>query len=193
MTPAELQLVVEMALRVLLGSRLVDRGQVSPLPSPATNIAATSRRPCDSPRCQGPEVALRALDQILGIAIDACIGRRLLDASTLPILLLEDAVDALPLSACEAAWGVFEAHKDALVDTLNGAQKWRNPLLRCTTALMKRLSRVRGAGWRAGGKGMAAAHACLPPPPAADAAHGLPGAHPRDDGVHVSADGPLGR
>ena len=59
---------------------------------------------------------------MLGIAIDACISRRLLETSTLPILLLEDAVDALPLSVCEAAWGVFESHKDSLVDTLNSAQ-----------------------------------------------------------------------
>lgn len=71
---------------------------------------------------QGTEAALRSLDQVLDIAIDACIVRRILETSTLPILLLEDALDVLPLSTCEAAWGVFESHKDALVDTLNAIQ-----------------------------------------------------------------------
>ena len=68
-------------------------------------------------------------------------GGRLVDA-TLPFLLLEDAADGLLLADCEALWDLIDARREALAALVNEHQRYRLPLLRLATGLMRRLSRT---------------------------------------------------
>lgn len=62
------------------------------------------------------------------------------DAS-LPLLVFEDAFDATPVASASALWGVLEECRDELAAIVNAHQRYRMPLLRTCTALMRRLSR----------------------------------------------------
>jgi hypothetical protein len=92
--PPETHMTTELALRSWLGQQI-------------------SKRQLGSP-------ALRAFNKALSLAIDACITRRglLRQEGALPLVLLEDAIDALPPSECEGVWVAFETHRDTLAAPL---------------------------------------------------------------------------
>lgn len=62
--------------------------------------------------------------------------------SILPLLLLEDAFDALPIELCEQVWGIVEELTDSLALIANKTQRNSMALLRFSTGLMRRLSSV---------------------------------------------------
>ena len=81
------------------------------------------------------------LRQLICITVDL----RRTDASPavtlLPAVLLEDCIEALPISEVEPVWAVFEEKRDDIV-TPSNMDKLKIPMLRIATQLLKRLSRT---------------------------------------------------
>ena len=84
---------------------------------------------------------LATIRSLLAVSIDVSLVRGLAD-TTLPLLLLEDAFDTLPVSACDGLWDIFAERQGELAPEVSSSQKHRMPLLRIASSLVRRLSRT---------------------------------------------------